>query len=162
MEMKMVYKARDMEREYGIRLCSTSRVSMKTIASDWENITSGRRNKDEYHLVRRKLTKRHVSIMRARKLSERLEGDQVPEDVRLWREIEKTYDAVIAAGLWNRWNPPRETPVPVRRYIKVGRKIIRVRMDRTGMRVNAGLNFKVREKMAVWRLVKSGRLKLDS
>jgi pentatricopeptide repeat protein len=162
MEMKMVYRAHDMEKEYGIRLCSTTRVSMKTIASTWEDVTSGRRSTDEYHLVGRKLVKRHVSIMRARKLSERLEEDQVPEDVRLWREIERTYDAVVAAGLWKRWNPPREIPVPLRRYIKVGRKIRRVRMDRTGLRVNTGLNFKVREKMAVWRLVRSGRLKLDS
>ena len=162
MDRKMKYRARELQREYGIPL-RNSGISREKVLKEWLEISSGRRNMDVYHRIPTPF-KIHVKLMKARKLSETLStAAKVPEDVKLWREIEKTYDSAVDSGKWKPLTPPRRNPIPdyQRRYVMDGKLIRRVRLVKVARRIDSGLNFMVREKYRVWKMVRDGMLKLD-
>jgi hypothetical protein len=157
----MMYKARDLEREYGAPL-RWLHSSQKSVMDAWHNTTSGKRNPDVYHRIEKSRCN-HVKLMKARVHSERLPEDApVPDDVRFWRAVDSTYKRAVEAGLWKSRKEPRSAPLPnhQRVYFKVGKQIRSVRMDPVSPRVENGINFLVREKMMVWKLVQDGRIKL--
>jgi hypothetical protein len=163
MDRKMKYKGREFEREYGIPLLRT--MSEMDILKEWMEATSSRRNNDTFHRIPISLQK-HLRLMKARKLSESLNGDEeIPEDVLRWREIEKTYNEAVEMGVWKILSPPRLRPLPdyQRVYVKEedSGHVRRVRLAMAARRVESGMNFTVREKYKVWKMVQNGKLKLE-
>jgi len=162
LDRKMKYRARELQREYGIPLRKLG-ISREIVLREWLKVSSGRRNTDIYHRIPTSL-KMHVKLMRARKWSERLDDQfDVPEDVKLWREIERTYDSAVTAKKWKPLIPPRQNPIPdyQRRYVMDGKLIRRVRLVKVARRIDSGLNFMVREKYRVWKMVRDGKLTLE-
>lgn len=161
MSLHMRYRGRDLERDYGIPL-RWLHVSRSTLSEAWYDSTTGRRNRDRYLRIE-KARHKHVKLMRARILSDRLPEDApVPEDVQFWRAVDSTYKRAVAAGLWKPRLEPRSVPAPnhKRQYYKEGKLVKYVRTDMVARRVETGMNFLVREKMMVWKLVQKGRIKL--
>jgi hypothetical protein len=161
LDRKMKYRARELQREYGIPLRSSG-ISREKVLKEWMEVSSERRNGDIYHRIPTPF-KMHVILMKARKLSERLDATNVPEDVKLWREIEKVYDSAVTSGKWKPLASPRRNPIPdyKRRYVMDRKLIRRVRLVEVARRIDSGLNFIVREKYRVWKMVRDGLLRLD-
>lgn len=161
MERRMIYKARDFEKEYGMRFHS-DRVEEKEVVDAWNATINGERNLDPYHRFRER-TKFHLKMMKARKDSEKLgDSDDIPDDVQFWKELEKTYDEAVAAGVWKPWDHPQAKPVHHyrRKYVKEGGKVKRVPLEMSARRVDSGLNFMLREMFTVWKKMQKGELKL--
>jgi pentatricopeptide repeat protein len=157
----MMYKARDLEREYGAPL-RWLHATKKTVTDAWYDSTSGRRNPDVYHRIE-ETRRNHVKLMRARVHSERHPEDApVPDGVQFWRAVDSTYKRAVEGGLWIPRKEPRSVPLPnhQREYFKVGKQVRSVPLDPVSPRVDTGINFLVREKMMVWKLVQGGRIKL--
>lgn len=155
MNMKMKYRGRDVEREYGVPLDSGK---VDGVTEKWVAATSGRRSKDPYYLVSKKL-RGHVRMMKARRLSEQLAGQKdIPDDVKLWRKVEKTYDATIASGLFKLVPVARQVSPPHNQQGPVG--AIRI-CSAIPTRIDSGWNLVVREKLRVFRMVRNHKLNLD-
>jgi len=160
MSRRMYYRGRDLEREYGVPLDRP--MSKDEVAKAWVDATTGNRNPDVFHRIVRS-SREHVRMMRAKKHSEQLAEDQdISEDVARWREIERTYDAAVAAGVWKPRDPPRDVPIPnpVRQYNRHGNIMKPVPIDPIPNRLKSGLNFAVKEKVMVWEMVQRGAIKL--
>lgn len=157
----MKYRGRELERDYGIPL-RWLHATKSTLSEAWYDSTTGRRNPDIYHRIEEARHK-HVKLMRSRIHSERLPEDApVPEDIQFWRAVDSTYKRAVAAGIWKPRREPRSVPLPNyrRQYYKQGKLVKYVRMDMAFPRVETGMNFLVREKMMLWKLVQKGRIKL--
>jgi hypothetical protein len=145
----MILKGRAFEREYGMKLPENPR-SLSELENDWKNITLGNRNPDRFHRVPHRY-RTHVQWMDARKLSQELVGkEDVPEQVRLWRTIEKAYDSVVASGQWTPWPPPKRMDIQ------------RPASPRDQpSRLTSGWNYIVRERLVVWKMIEQGAIKWD-
>ena len=160
MDPKMRYQGKELEKLFGVPL--NPGPPREVIKKVWIETVSGRRNRDVFYLIP-KDWKQHVRMMKARKDSEELpDGAELSEDVRLWREIERTYDAAVAAGFWKPRDPPPHLPDPnpQRRYIPNGANVKLVKIKRISKRVYLGLNFEVKGKVMVWEMVQRGAIKL--
>ena len=168
MMKSMIWRARDLEREYGIPLRKKG-VSSKAVLVWWKKWTSEGRNEDSLCFVQRRLWE-HVKWMKARKLSLQLDdaAGNIPEDVWQWRQIEETYAKAVSLGKWKPRPEPLMAPLPKinRSYTSDGRKyrLVRslIKIDPPSRRVESGLNFKVREKIKVWKMVQKGELKFEA
>jgi hypothetical protein len=175
---EMVWRGRDFEREYGIPLPRVKSGLRGVVMARWVKSTSptGGRNQDPLHRVPEGLRK-HVKMMRARKLSVKLENENdghddttltIPDEVLLWRQIEDTYSKAVSSGVWKPRPEPLVVPLPrTHGYnISEGREVGRVRrldkIEKPSMKIEGGLNFMVREKVMVWKMVQSGELKLET
>lgn len=166
---RMVWRGRDLEREYGISL---PRKFQKDVLTRWVERTSedGKGKEDPLARVPKGL-REHVRMMKARKTSLKLSSSSdpssagIPEDVTLWRQIEATYSKAVSAGLWKPRPEPLTLPLPKiypsmsgnRNYRRV-RNLVKI--EPPWRRVEGGLNFLVREKVKVWKMVNRGELKL--
>ena len=161
---------REFERRYGIPL-KREKLKENEVDEEWSMRARGKHHPDPFHRVPEDL-REHSRIMKVRNWSEKLskrkgkpgEEQDIPEDVRFWRQVEAMFQIAVETGVYEPETPPegfpRQTRIAPRRQI--ARKLNVPGFPMPVKRVDGGLNFLVREKLKVWKMIQEGKIKLDS
>ena len=150
----MFLAARKLEREYGVAVL-TAEIQPEGINRRWFHATTKSRNKDPLNLIPAS-QRQYVELMCARKHSESRQNDPRPlsEKERLWAGIRKTYNEAVMSGVWKPKPAPRIPPGQQPKSSKSYKTI------KPLSRLESRENFRMKEMLKVWEMVKSGELKI--